>query len=144
MKQTIVSLIRGLKSFMDKIIRDDEVLYRAVKLSATATFVNDRPTPVLFFDPKGVSVNRENNRTLEQILSLFSEKFKRYDKVKAIVSLTAEICRKIGTKPIVKHAKKDETHAEIHHTEKEIVIPNEKCLLLARSCTVCYIDKEIS
>ena len=80
-------------------ISDAEMLYRSVpdKPNMWKPEFN-RPSSALFKDSKGVSVDRDGGRSIEEIIANFDRKMPE----RGLVSITAGECRKIGTKPVAK------------------------------------------
>ncbi len=52
-------------------IEDSEMLYRVVRRSDPDGFIHGRPTAALFMDEKGVSVDREGERSEQDYVRKF-------------------------------------------------------------------------
>lgn len=61
---------------MDKTVVRSEILYRAVKRSQPDTIdEHGKPTPALFKDDNGVSVDRDGDRFEPEIIDCFKNRF---------------------------------------------------------------------
>lgn len=118
---------------LDK-IEDSEMLYRAVRRSDPDGFIQGRPTAALFMDEKGVSVDRDGERSDQEIIETFKKRFGKRDDYKTAVKIGAGECRKIGTYPNPVGNKKNKYHAEIQESESEIVVSLFKAIQLAQLC----------
>ena len=61
---------------LDK-IEDSELLYRVVRESDPVGFVDGKPTAPLFMDKKGASVDRDGERTEQEIIEKFKWRFRK-------------------------------------------------------------------
>lgn len=117
-------------------IDDSELLYRMVKKSDPDGFINGEPTPALFIDPKGLSVDRDGERDESDIIESFRNRFDKNGGYGRAVKITAAKCRDIGTYPNPINNKKNKYHAEIHESEEIVEISLIKAMKLASACTV--------
>lgn len=118
---------------MDKdVIENHEILYRTVKKSYPDAFINNMPSPALFMDESGLSVDRDGGREENKIIEKFKARFK--DDYGGAVSVRASECRTIGTQPIAKPSKSNKYHAEIHESEDVVKISQLKALRLSQIC----------
>ena len=120
----------------EKYISDYEMLYRAVLKSNPSVYVNGKPTAALFMDDKGVSVERDGERSEEEIVETLTQRFRKNQGYENAVKIRAGVCREIGTYPNPVGNKKNKFHAEIHESEKIIPISILKALRLAKECEI--------
>lgn len=115
-------------------IKDEEILYRAVRESYPDAFVNGKPTAALFMDEKGASVDRDGGRTEETIISSFKSRFAKHNDYKTSVKIGAGECRGVGVylNPIGNG--RNQYHAEIQESENELVVSLAKALQLSMIC----------
>jgi len=120
-------------------IADDELLFRAIKpLSLLWDFQNNRPSPSLFHDAKGVSVDRQGSRDSSEILAKYAVKFTSDC---GLVQIKAGVCRQLVTYPIPKPNKHNNHHAEIHDSPTQILIEPEKREQLAINVEILKMPK---
>lgn len=129
--------------------RDWIAIYRRVK-SKPIFMKNDRPSSALFKDSKGVSVDRDAGRDVEDIISdeerlhtlyisgLSDEEIKECgEELKAIIQLTDLQCDSVGAcvipDPI--HGE-NEYHALLQKSETEIQLSKSQAKTLAKLATV--------
>ena len=124
-------------------VTDEEILYRAVTLNPIF-WKNDcqRPSSALFKDSKGVSVDRDGQRTDNDIIKNFNEKFK--NNIKAIVSINAATCRN-ELNLFLKASPCDDNiyHAEIHNSDKEIQLKSSQARRLSEKVKIIYLNQNI-
>ena len=117
-------------------IDDNEMLYRVLRKSYPSGFINGKPSAALFIDEKGLSVDRDGDRTEKQIINTFRERFGRYDDHDCAVKIQAGACRLAGTFPVPTKNKCNIFHAEIHESETQVPVSLSKAMLLAQKCQV--------
>ncbi|WP_143242267.1 hypothetical protein [Bhargavaea cecembensis] len=117
-------------------LKDEEILYRAIGPAPFhwSTQAN-RPSSAAFYDKNGLSVDRKGNRDQEEIVELFSKRFK----LKAVVSISAHTCMGIEVHPAAAPSRSNRWHAELHDSPDEKLIQKSKRLQLARLCRLVYI-----
>lgn len=129
--------------------RDWKEIYRRVK--SKPVFMKDgRPSSALFKDSKGVSVNRDAGRTIDDIISdeerlhslynanLTDEKIKeKGEELRAIIGLTREQCDSVEVcvipDPIYGE---NEYHALLQKSETEIPLSKSQAKSLAKAARV--------
>ncbi len=129
--------------------RDWKQIYRRVK--SKPIFMKDgRPSSALFKDSKGVSVDRDAGRTIDDIISdeerlhslynaeLTDEEIKeKGEELKAIIGLTDEQCDSVGVcvipDPIYGE---NEYHALLQKSETEIQLSKSQAKSLAKVASV--------
>ena len=116
------------------VIEDKEVLYRVVRNSYPNAFVNNQPTPALFMDPKGASVERDGGRAEKDIIRKCKQRFGTRGDYKTAVRITAGECVCAGTYPNPIHNTNNIYHAEIHDSDSVVEICLLKAILLAKLC----------
>lgn len=119
-----------------KIIDDTEILYRVVRKSNPGAFVNGKPTPALFMDAGGASVERDGGRSEEAIVELCRSRFGKRDDYESAVKITAGKCREVNTYPNPVGNHKNQYHAEIHDSEQVVEISLFKAMQLAAICQI--------
>ena len=117
-------------------IADEEILYRVVRKSDPDGFINGEPSPALFIDKRGASVDRDGGRTERDIVENFRKRFDRRDDYKTSVKIGAGECRGIGAYPNPIGNKTNKFHAEIWDTETVQTISLLKAMKLAEMCRV--------
>lgn len=118
-------------------IEDHELLYRVSRKSDPDCWENKKPMPAFFIDSKGASIDRDGNRSKNDIEIKFKNRFK--ENFGGLVRITAEACRNAETIPQAIHNHSNNYHGEIHNSETEIEIDFLKALQLADLCEiVCY------
>lgn len=126
-----------MSSFPEKEIGNPEQLYRAIKpLKFLWNYKLNRPTSAIFHDKNGVSVDRLGDKSEDQLLADYSQRFKEDS---GVLRITAGKCREIQTHPVPKPSKSNVNHAEIHDSQSQVLIASEKRDLLARSVEIMKI-----
>ena len=116
-------------------IEDNEILYRVVRKSNPDGFIDEKPSPALFIDSNGASVDRDGERSEAEIVETFKNRFQRRDDYKTAVKIGAKECREIQTYPNPIGNKKNIYHAEIWDSEDEREISLLKAIKLANLCS---------
>mgnify|MGYP007101926780 FL=1 len=100
----------------------DEKLFRAIlPIEAFWDAENNRPTSGAFKDNKGLSVDRQADRSVgDSVQTLLSTK----QADSKIVSVTVKTCRTIPVLPVYKPLENNIYHSEIHDSEEKIGISN--------------------
>jgi len=114
-------------------IQDDELLHRAIK--PKPQFWNtktDTVSSALFKDSKGVSVDRNSNRTNEEIKLCFLNAF---PDLKGEARLNSKPCREKRCRVIADPIENNEHHALILGSEK-IELTKSQAKFLSRNCIV--------
>lgn len=126
---------------MEDKIEKQEMLYRAIKRSRPDWLEQGKPTPVMFKDEKVNSVDRDDNRSIEEIVQFMRDNtFGK--RLKGVVELNAGDCMDIGTKVVAAQTKKNPYHANIFLDDDE-KIGTLQALMLADISIVVYEDPEI-
>lgn len=118
---------------LDK-IKDSEILYRVVRESDPDSFVDGKPTAALFMAEKGTSVDRDGERTEQEIIENFKWRFRKNNDYKTAVKISAGECRSVNTYPNPIGNKTNKYHAEIWDSEDERFVSLFKAILLANLC----------
>lgn len=122
-------------------IEKQEMLYRAIKRSRPDWLEKGKPTPAMFKDEKGNSVDRDDNRSIEEIVQ-FMRNTIFGKRLKGVVELNAGDCMNIGTKVVAAKTEKNPYHANIFLDDDE-KIGTLQALMLADVSVVVYEDPEI-
>ena len=117
-------------------IENSEMLYRAVRQSDPDAFIDGKPTPALFMDSKGVSVDRDGGRFETEIIENFRWRFRKRNDYKTAVKVSAGACRTIGTFPVPTGNHRNCYHAEIWESESIKPISLLKAIQLFSACQV--------
>ncbi|MEW6508802.1 MAG: hypothetical protein AB1432_13765 [Bacteroidota bacterium] len=112
-------------------IQDSETLYRAIHPSFW-NYEEDKPTSALFKDRKGVSVDREGNRSNDDAVNFLLSSRQNFGAGK----LNAGQTRRVGT-----YLKPDKTpenvfHALILESESKILLSSRKAKELSRMINI--------
>lgn len=111
-------------------IADDELLYRAVVGPQFDLIEGGMLSPALFIDEKGLSVDRDGNRSEQEVVSSLRYRF-RNAPYHAALRLKAGDCRADETYPVAIGNKRHIFHAEIHDSPTVVPISLLKALRLA-------------
>lgn len=113
----------------DSEITNNEILYRAIPNQPNFwNEIENRPTSALFKDAKGVSVDRDGERTEDEILSKLLQCRKDYGAGK----IAAEICNSIDLYLKPDKRPENDYHALILASEDKIQISNGKARKLSK------------
>ena len=129
---------------MESKIESTEELYRAVKRSKPDWLDNcGKPTPAMFKDANGNSVDRDGKRTLEEIINFMNEGIFK-NRLKGVVKINAGVCMEEPIQAKVEAAPSEENpyHANIfvdEDAEKSAL----QALMLADNSEVVYTNPEM-
>ncbi len=106
---------------LDEKILDEEYLYRGI-IDINWDFENDRPSSATFKDSKGVSVDREGDRTEDKCIEALTSK----RNFLAICKVKAKQIREVNA--IVKYVPLQDNiyHSEIHDSDERIQLRGKK------------------
>lgn len=123
---------------MDKYrIEDEETLYRVALSTMPGPFNDDGSvSPAIFMDAKGASVERDGEREEQAVMEVLKKRFRRDKKLIGAVKITAGKCREIGTFPNPIGNGNNEFHAEIHDSEKVVLVSLLKAMMMAKNCRI--------
>lgn len=117
---------------MDNSFKEKEALYRAVyPPEKNRMFWKDENhiSSAVFLDKKGVSVERGNFRSDEEVAKDMQKSF-----LGKIVSITAGVCYKVNAKIFYKPTKRSLYHSEIHGSETRVLLtPSQRHFLSLNS-----------
>ena len=109
-------------------IGDDEDLFRGV--IANPNMWNEkegRPTSAIFKDSNGVSVDRDGGRNDTDSVNYLCERLKKKGtELRAVVKISAGVCRSCETLPLAKPCRNNPYHAEIHESQQKVEISSSK------------------
>lgn len=128
---------------MEKLLQKKEMLYRAIKRSKP-DWLDDlgKPTPYMYKDADGNSVDRDGNRDLEEIISFMDNGvFKK--RLKGVVEVNAGVCMDIGATVIEAANDENPYHANIFISEDDMIGPIQS-LMIADASKVVYMNKKMS
>lgn len=108
-------------------IQDNEILYRAIHPSFW-NFEEDRPTSALFKDKKGVSADRDGERSQSDAVNFLLQSRKNFGAGK----LNAGQTRNIGTYLKPDKTPENDFHTLILESESKIQLSNGKAKKLSR------------
>lgn len=127
---------------MNSKIEKHEMLYRAIKRSRPDWLEEGKPTSVMFKDKDGNSVDRGDNRLLENIVQ-FMKDTTFGKRLKGVVKLNAGDCMDIGVKVIAAVTENNPYHANIFIDENE-ELGSLQALMLADVSHIVYEDPKIN
>lgn len=127
---------------MNSKIEKHEMLYRAIKRSRPDWLESGKPTSAMFKDKDGNSVDRGDNRSLENIVH-FMRKTTFGKRLKGVVKLNAGDCMEIGVKVIAAETEFNPYHANIFVDDNEET-GSLQALMLADISNVVYEDTKIN
>lgn len=124
---------------MDDKIQKHEMLYRAIKRSKPEWLDDSgQPTSYMFKDERGNSVDRDDERTLDEIVRFMDSGVFR-NRLKGVVELNAGTCMEIGASVKSDASESNPYHANIFIDQDE-VIGNLQALMLADASKVVYLN----
>jgi hypothetical protein len=112
-------------------IQENEILYRAVHPNFW-NFEEDRPTSALFKDRKGVSVDRDGERTQTDAVNFLLVSHQNF----GVGKLNAGQTKNIGTYLKPDKTLENDFHALILESESKVQLSNGKAKKLSRMITV--------
>lgn len=119
---------------MDKVVKRNEMLYRAVKRSQPDTINEDgSPTSALFKQDNGVSVDRDGGRTEDEIVETFESRFTT--RFKGLFRVGANVCLD-HSMAVIPADKTNEYHAEIFDDFNRTPLSSLNALILADAAQV--------
>lgn len=119
---------------MNNTFPEKELLYRAVyppEMNHILWKDNQHVSSAVFLDKKGLSVERGNFRSDEEVLKNMKKSF-----VGRFISITVELCLKINAKVIYKPTKRSIYHSEIHGDKNHIVLSPAQRRFLSINCRI--------
>ncbi len=119
---------------MDKTFKSDEKLYRAVyppELVAMYWKRDGSLSSAAFADPKGLSVDRGNYRSDDEVASDMSKRF-----TGRIIRLYVKNCTDIGAKVKYLPSSNNKYHSEIHGSEETVLLSKQQRLFLSHKAAV--------
>ncbi|MPM49903.1 hypothetical protein SDC9_96637 [bioreactor metagenome] len=124
---------------MDSAIKEEEDLYRRVDVRPQFWKEEcDRPSSALFKDSNGVSVDRSNNRSLEDIIK-DEERLHRVfgsEDLKAVISVSKKTCEDKDIYVKCDPIDNNEHHCIIQRTESEVPLTSGQAKYLSKQCVI--------
>ncbi len=117
----------------DSEIQVHEILFRAIHPSFW-NYDEDRPTSALFKDRRGVSVDRDGERTLEECISFLLYNRERF----GACNIQAGLAKNIGAFIKPDSQPDNKFHAMILESESKINLSNGKAKELSRAVTILF------
>lgn len=125
---------------MDDIFREDEKLYRAVYPPEVVSMFWRRDgslSSAAFADPKGLSVDREGDRSEAEAISSMKERF-----LGQIVFVRYRNCRQVGAVVRYLPSSHNPYHSEIHGSESSPLLSKSQRRHLAEKACVAECDNK--
>lgn len=124
---------------MEDKVQKHEMLYRAIKRSKPEWLDDEgQATSYMFKDENGNSVDRDDKRSLEEIIQFMNNGvFKK--RLKGVVEINAGVCMEIGTSVEPDPSDSNPYHANIF-IDKDETVGNIQALMLADASKVVYMD----
>ncbi len=119
---------------MNEIFRSDEKLYRAVYPPEIAALYWKRDGSIshmAFFDPKGLSVDRGDYRSDDEVVSDMERRLSG-----SIVMWYVRTCNEIGAVPRYLPSRHNPYHTEVHGNYDHVALSRQQCFMLAKKVTV--------
>jgi hypothetical protein len=114
-------------------IEDEEILYRAISDNPSHWKPTlKKPTSALFKDKNGVSVDRDGQRSIQEI----EDTFENRKPGNGLCCIPAGECRELQTYPIPKPLDDNAFHAEIHYSATKIFSPSSVARKLSSSARI--------
>ena len=117
---------------MNNTFNENELLYRAVyppEINHILWKDNQHVSSAAFLDKRGLSVERGDIRSDEEVLKYMRKSF-----IGRFISVTVGLCHRINAKVIYKPTKRSIYHSEIHGSEKQIVLTPAQRRFLSLNC----------
>ncbi len=130
---------------MESKIKENELLYRAIKRSRRDWLDNEgKPTPAMYKDEGGNSVDRDGKRDEDSIINFMKEGIFK-GRLKGVVKLYAKECMNEPYAVKIKSAptKENPYHANIILNEENLFICDLQALKLADISTVIFINQNM-
>ena len=115
---------------MDKFVRDNEVVYRAICINGLDKSKDffDASNIFLTNSIDGCSVDRDDNRNIEDMNSIYKTRFIKKGYL-GLAYIKVEIVRNIGLNVYAKPSNKNPQHALIKRNEEETITLKEAVIL---------------
>ena len=125
-------------------IEQNEILYRAIKRSRPEWLNEGKPTPEMFKDNAGVSVDRGDNRSLHDVIAFMETGiFKK--RLKGVASLSADQCMSepYPTKVVADPSTDNPYHANIFLND-DMGLMTLQAIKLANISKIEFINESMS
>lgn len=120
----------------------NEVLFRAIKRSQPKSITRKgKVASALFKDDNGVSVDKGDGRTTEEVIEFMKQYFTK--RMKGVVSLKKSDVNFMKACVIPAPTTNDEHHAEIYKDCDKTPVDDKQALYFARHCKIEYWNEEI-
>ena len=119
---------------MNNIFSEKELLYRAVyppEINQILWKDNKHVSSAAFLDKKGLSVERGNFRSDEDVVKDMRKSF-----IGTIISVTTILCKTVDAKIFYKPTKRSIYHSEIHGSDTKIILSPKQRLFLSQNCKI--------
>lgn len=121
-------------------IDDCEYLYRRVITNPNFwDFEKNQPSSAVFKDSHGTSVDRQADRSDDDIIKSFTSNFS----LRAIIKIQTKTCRSLETYPIYKPENNNIYHCEIHDSESKVQISSSKAKKLRDNSEIIFKNEDI-
>jgi len=81
-----------------------------------------RPSSAIFIDPNGFSVERDGDRNEDKVIDYFVvNNYRGY-----LIKLNVGSCRQVNAYPLPKPSRNSDYHSEIHDSENQMLISDDK------------------
>lgn len=119
-------------------IEDNEFLYRRIILNPNFwDFEKNRPSSAIFKDSNGASVDRQHNRTDNDVIEIYKD----YE-IRGITKVLTSTCRNLDTYPVYKPIPDNIYHCEIHESIEKVQLSSSKAKKL-RDNSIVIFTKEV-
>ena len=126
------------------IVKENELLYRAIKRSKKDCLAGKRITPALFkYEKGGISVDRNVNRQRTEVIEFMRNNPRLYNRVKGVAELSVTDCKRLGTSVIADPSDENPYHANIFLDENDEFKQNIQALGLADACKLVFYNEEM-
>lgn len=119
---------------MNNSFEESESLYRAVyPPEVNRMFWKDEEhvSSAVFLDKKGLSVERGNFRSDEEVINNMKKTF-----IGKIISVTVGQCLEVNASVLYKPTKRSAYHTEIHGNKRHIILSPSQRRFLSRNCRI--------
>lgn len=128
---------------METEILSHEKLFRAIKRSTPVLWDNEKnkPSSAAFKDSNGVSVDRDADRSNDQIKESFSLRFGGEGNIRSVIYVLASTCLNHDINVEASPLPDNEFHAEIFRSADNRPLSNSQAKYLASNCIItCQSD----
>lgn len=126
--------MKGYGHFMNNAFKNTEKLYRAVYPPEVADIYWKRDGSIssaAFADPRGLSVDRGNYRSDEDVISFMRNRFSGH-----IISFFVKDCADVNAQVVYLPSKTNVYHSEVHGSKSSLLLSKSQRRSLSRAAVI--------